>query len=201
MTELSISLSSTSGCDCLERFDASSDRFRHHDIACAFCAHDDHADDRRAVEPGERARLRYRVGDLPQVVQPHLAAESAGRFASRRDRRGSWLPQGCGSPDRGRRSRRDRRRDRHCCREAGGSRRAGSVPTPCSRTGSSPTRISRSTLPMRSTSPTPRIALQLTDHDVLDEQRELLRRFSGSDRGIGENRQAGNVDAAEPWAR
>ena len=48
---------------------------------------------------------------------------------------------------------------------------------------------------MRSTLRDAADALQLADHHVVHEERELLRRLSRRDRGVGENRKPGDVDA------
>ena len=61
------------------------------DIACAFRAQNTEANDRRAVEAGEGARLRNRIGHESQIVQPDLAARRQGdpRRSEVRDRLGA----------------------------------------------------------------------------------------------------------------
>ena len=73
----------------LDADDASGDRLCEGDIACALGPQNIEADDRRAVEASEGPRLRNRIGDDPQIVQPHFAARRQSN--SRRSQIGNGL--------------------------------------------------------------------------------------------------------------
>ena len=131
------------------------DQLIHRHVARALGARDAEGDDRLVEEAREGARLGRPVGDGRNLVEPHLPA------AGQRDRQrceirdAAGARQACGSPAPGRRSRRVRRRDRHCLARTCSLTAAAVTPSASSFSGSSETRISRSTPPKRFTSPTP----------------------------------------------
>ena len=188
MTEVSISLRSTVRVGRLDGFDARSNGFREDDIACAFRAQNAEADDRGAVEARKGPRLRNRIGDQPQIVQPHLAAGRQGN--SRRREIGERLGSGKGADG--------------LVAAADLGAPAGEIHVAAAKLAADIERGQADRLQPNRVEPDPDLALdasdavdpgdaanplQRTDDHVVHEPGELLRRLAGRYRGVGENRQ------------
>ena len=146
----------------------------------------------RAKVRGSAARVRRRV---PSSSRRTLRPPGSDDAWWRRGLDGACAGERADGLLARRRSRRGRRRGRRWWRAAAGSRRPPVMPSASSRSGSSATRISRSTPPMRSTWPTPFTpcsARTTTSSTNQDSSSGVMRRRR---RRVGDDRQAVDLDA------
>ena len=138
------------------------------------------------------------VGDGAKIVEADLAAARQRDHGARRDPRRSVLAgRACGSPARARRSRRGRRQDRHWSPRSWRLTSPAVMPSASSRSGSRATRISRSTPPMRSTWATPLTPCSARTTMSSTNQDSCSGVIAGRARGIGEDRQAFDLEALD----
>ena len=177
----------------LDGLDASSNCICEDDIACALRAQNIEADDRRTVESRKGPGLRNRIGDEPQIVQPHLAARR--QRDPRRREIGNRLGAGEGADG--------------LVASANLGAPTGEIHVTPAKLAADIERRQADRLEPNRIEPDPDLALHASDaidprdpanslqcpyDHVIHEPGELLRRFSGCYRGVGEDRKPGNVD-------
>ena len=164
------------------------------DVACALGAQDAEAHDGRAVETGEGPRLGDGVGDEAEIVEPDFAA------VRQRDLGRGEIDERLGAGERA-----DRLLAAADLGAAAGEIdvAAAQLPADVERgqaDGLQPDRIEADAdfaldRADQFDAADAAHALQRADDDILDEPGELLRRLARRDRRVGEDRQAGDVDA------
>ena len=180
----------------LQRVDALLHGGGDHHVAGALGALDAERHHRLAVEAGEGAAVGDGVGDGAEIVEPHLAA------AEQRDHGAGELVQRLGAGQRA-----DRLVVLADLGAAAGEVDIGAAQAladidggqPC---GLQPVGIERDQNLALDTADALDLgdaahALQRAFDDVVDEVGQLLRRLAGRDRGIGDDRQADDVDALD----
>ncbi len=180
----------------LERVDALLHGLGHLHVAGALGALDAERDDRLAVEAGEGAAVRDGVGDGTEIVEPDLAA------AEQRDHGAGEIAQRLGAGERA---------DRLVVLADLGAA-AGDVDIGAAQALADIDRGQAHCLQTVRIERDEDFALDAADaldlgdaahalqralDHVVDEIRELLRRLAGRDRGIGDDRQADDVDALD----
>ncbi len=176
--------------------DTGGDSLRHSHVACAFCADDAHADDWRAIELGKSARLLNRVGHPPQIIQADFAA---GRQADlHRVEFGECFGAG--------------HRSDGLIEAADFGAAPGQIDIAAAELAADIERCQSDGLQHERIEADPDLALDATnafdathtldalqraDQNVLNEIRQLLRRFSRSDGRIGEDRKTGDIDTPD----
>src|SRR6476660_4626877 len=180
----------------LDRVDASADRIRDHHIACTLGTHNTEADNRRAINASERSRLGNGVADEAEIVQSYLASRRQRDPCCREigyglcpcERTNRLVASANLGPPAG-------EVDGAPAELPADIERSEPEALQANRVEADPYLTFHATDTLHSSHPAH--PLQLADDHILHEPGDLLGCLPRRDRGIGEDREASDVDALD----